>query len=247
VKILALDIETTPNLAHVWGLWQQNVAISQIDTPTEMLCFVAKWVGEPKIEFHPGQFHPEGDSMEMIYAAHSLLDAADAVLHYNGKRFDIPHLNREFLLAGLLPPSPYRQIDLLETVKRQFRFPSNKLDYVTKALGYPGKVKVDFELWLDCMAGRPDAWKKMEKYNRRDVTEMEKLYETLKPWIIGHPNAGIDEAGLVCPTCGSDDLQRRGFAHTPTGKFQQHQCKSCGRYSRSKKRCDSAELQPVAV
>lgn len=247
MRILALDIETTPNLAHVWGLWKQNVAISQIDRSTEMLCFVAKWVGERPIYFCPGSLHPEGNSERMVNDAWDLLDEADAVLHYNGKRFDIPHLNREFLLWGLKPPSPYRQIDLLETVKKQFRFPSNKLDYVTKSLGYPGKVKVDFDLWLGCMNGDPASWKKMERYNRRDVTELEKLYESLLPWIIGHPNAGIDLPGHVCPTCASPKQERRGFSYTPTGKYQQYLCKDCGRWSRGRLRQDIATIQPVAV
>lgn len=247
MKILALDIETSPNLAYVWGLWKQNVAISQIHSSTEIICFVSKWVGSKSIEFHAGDYHPIGNKLEMVKTAWKLLDEADAVLHYNGKRFDIPHLNREFLMAGLTPPSPYRQIDLVDTVKRQFRFPSNKLDYVTKILGYPGKVKVDFDLWLQCMAKDPDAWALMEKYNRRDVTEMEKLYVTLKPWIVGHPNMNIDSSEHTCPTCDSVNLQRRGFAYTPTGKFQQYVCNDCGRWSRAKNRLDGSKIQPVAV
>jgi chromosome partitioning protein len=30
LKVLLLDIETSPNLAHVWGIWQQNVGLSQL-------------------------------------------------------------------------------------------------------------------------------------------------------------------------------------------------------------------------
>src|SRR5690606_41747736 len=77
----------------------------------------------------------------MVKEAHRLLSAADAVIHFNGQRFDIPHLNREFVEAGLTPPSPYSQIDLLKVVKKNFRFPSNKLDYVTKKLGLDHKVQ----------------------------------------------------------------------------------------------------------
>ncbi|MGH7744072.1 MAG: ribonuclease H-like domain-containing protein [Candidatus Dormibacteria bacterium] len=257
MKILAIDIETTPNLAYVWGLWDQNVGLSQLVESTEMLCFVAKWVGEPdSILFRAGRYSPKHETwspdqkhQEMVLRAWELLDEADAVLHYNGKRFDVPHLNREFLLLGLGPPSPYRQIDLLETVKRQFKFPSNKLDYATKVLGFPGKVKVDFDLWTGCMSGDREAWSTMEAYNCRDVTEMEKLYEKLKPWIVGHPNAGIDNGVPVCPTCGSAHVQRRGFAYTPTAKFQQFHCQDCGRWSRSTRRVPgaAAALQPVVV
>lgn len=252
MKILAIDIETTPNLAWVWRLWgDQNVGLSQLVESTEMLCFVAKWVGEKdSTVFVPGSHFPYASETQhrwMVQTAWDLLNEADVVLHYNGKRFDVPHLNREFLLAGLTPPSPYRQIDLMETVKRQFKFPSNKLDYATKILGFPGKVKVDFELWTSCMEGDVDAWIKMRDYNVRDVTEMEKLYMRLRPWIVGHPNAGIDHVGECCPTCASTNLQHRGYAYTSTGRYPQVLCKDCGRWSRQRKRAEAADLQPVAV
>lgn len=253
MRILAIDIETTPNMAYVWGLWDQNVGLSQLIESTEMLCFVAKWVGEDdSTVFVPGRHFATGLNADkqqqlMVVRAWEMLDQADSVLHYNGKRFDIPHLNREFLLRGLTPPSPYRQIDLLETVKRQFKFPSNKLDYATKVLGYPGKVKVDFELWTGCMAGDKKSWAKMREYNIRDVTEMEKLYMTLRPWIVGHPNMGIESPVPCCPTCGSVHLQYRGKADTATCRYRQAVCKDCGRWSRVRHNSGSSALVPVAV
>jgi DNA polymerase III epsilon subunit-like protein len=85
----------------------------------------------------------------MLKKIHSLLDECDAVIHYNGTRFDIPTLNKEFLEAGMPPPSPYHQIDLLKTSRKEFRFPSNKLDYVARALGLGQKTKHEgFELWI---------------------------------------------------------------------------------------------------
>jgi len=30
MQILLLDIETAPNTAHVWGLWNQNVSLNQL-------------------------------------------------------------------------------------------------------------------------------------------------------------------------------------------------------------------------
>jgi len=46
MKILMLDIETTPMQVYTWGLWDQNIGINQIIKPTEMLCFGAKWQGK---------------------------------------------------------------------------------------------------------------------------------------------------------------------------------------------------------
>ena len=51
MKILLLDIETAPNLAHVWGLWNQNVGITQIVTAGYTLCWSAKWLGSGEMSF----------------------------------------------------------------------------------------------------------------------------------------------------------------------------------------------------
>ncbi len=77
---------------------------------------------------------------KMLDSVHKLLDEADAIVHYNGSRFDIPILHKEFLLAGMPPPAPAKQIDLLQVARRQFRFVSNKLDYVSQALGLGSKT-----------------------------------------------------------------------------------------------------------
>jgi hypothetical protein len=184
----------------------------------------------------------------MVSKVWSLLDEADVVLTYNGTSFDLPYLNGEMLLAGMKPPSPYRQIDLLLAVRKQFKFPSNKLAYITEALGLEGKVKHEgFELWTKCMAGDPKAWKKMERYNKRDVTLLEELYELLQPWIPSHPSHAAFTGEHVCPACGSDDLKRRGFAYTAVSKFDQWLCSSCGKWSRSTHRETGAGITAVTV
>jgi hypothetical protein len=255
MKILCIDIETTPNLAHVWGLWDQNIGLNQLLEATEMLCFAAKWVGDPKMFFGRKWFAGPGvedDKEQMIGLAHSLLDQADVVMHFNGKRFDVPHLNREFLMAGWKPPSPYKQIDLLSVVRKQFKFPSNKLEYVSKALGLAGKTKHEgHTLWIKCMAGDEKAWRKMRVYNKQDVRLLEEMYEVLKPWVIPHPNFALYEEGESiedqCPGCGSTELNPQGFAITSLGKYQRFQCGGCGKWSRSSKRAGSVQVQDVVL
>jgi rubredoxin len=167
---------------------------------------------------------------------HALLDEADIVIHYNGQKFDIPVLNREFLKHGLKPPSPYKQIDLFRVVKRMFRFESNKLKSILKELSLENKLEHEgFRLWTDCMDGKPAAWKKLGAYNRRDVTVLEPLYELLRPWIANHPNVTAMEKGLACPKCGSKKTQERGVQVTTTRTYQRHQCQSCGGWFRSSK------------
>lgn len=242
MRILVLDIETAPNLAHVWGLWNQNVGLSQLLESGRVICFGAKWVGKNKVMFYSE--HEHGHE-EMMKAAHELLDQADVVVHYNGKKFDIPWLNTEFARYGLKPPAPYKQVDLLATVRREFRFPSNKLDAVTQELGLVGKLKHEGHmLWIKCLLGDPAAWRKMKRYNVQDVRLTEQLYFKLLPWIKNHPSRSLYEGQEGC-VCGSTDLERRGFAYTAVSKFQQFRCRSCGRWIRSGKAEARVDLRPA--
>jgi hypothetical protein len=231
LKILLLDVETAPNLAHVWGLWNQNVGLPQLIESGYTLCWAAKWLGEKQVHFASIR----AGKKRMAREIHRLMQEADAIIHYNGNKFDVPTLNRDFLLCGLPPPSPSKQIDLLTTVRRKFRFPSNKLAYVSNALGIGSKLKHSgHELWVSCMAGDDAAWKTMEKYNVQDVRLLEALYDKLKPWIRSHPNHGLynPDNSQVCPKCGSENHQRRGFEHTATCSYQRFQCCSCGGWFR---------------
>ena len=231
MKILLLDIESAPNLVHVWGLFNQNVGIPQIIGSGYVLCWSAKWYGDATIHFD-SIYH--SSTKTMLKRAHKLLDSADAVIHYNGTKFDIPTLNKEFLLYGLLPPAPYKQIDLLKTARTQFKFPSNKLDYIAKALGVGQKTKHrGHELWIKCMAKDPEAWEEMEEYNKNDVIILEKVYDKLKPWIKNHANYSVLTDSIVCVTCGSPNLTRRGTALTTAGRYQRYQCNECGHWNRS--------------
>jgi hypothetical protein len=242
-----IDIETSPNLAHVWGLWQQNVGLSQLLESTEMMCFAAKFYGDKKTQFH-STFH--SSRTEMVQAAWDLINQADVVMGWNSKSFDEKHLNREFLEAGLKPPSPYKSLDLMHAVKRKFRLPSNKLQYVSTLLGTAGKVQHSgHDLWIRCLAGDEKAWREMRKYNIQDVDLLEELYVQLLPWIDGHPAValytGVEEDS--CPNCAGTDLRREGYAFTKLGKFQRFVCLGCGRWGRSGKRIGSVDIREVVA
>ena len=229
MKILLLDIETSPNTAHVWGLWQQNVSINQLMESSYVLCYAAKWLNSDEMLFDSVQ---QSKPKAMLKGIHGLLNEADAVVHYNGTKFDIPTLNKEFLLHRYSPPSPYKQIDLLRVVRSQFRFPSNKLDYVAQRLGLGQKhAHEGHELWVKCMNGDKDAWKRMADYNIQDVILLEDLYNTLLPWIKNPPNRNLFNDIQGCPSCGHENLQKRGTAVSSTGTYQRYQCKSCGSWA----------------
>jgi len=244
VKILFLDIETTPINAHTWGLWEQNIGLNQIVASTEVMCFGARWYGSKQVIFKSIHHHGK---QEMLEEVHRLLDEADVLVGWNSASFDSKHLKREFLQAGMLPPSPYKEMDLMRTVKSQFKFPSNKLEYVATTLGVGSKVKHSgFDLWLGCMAGDDKSWRVMKRYQIQDVDLLVDLYEKLKPWIKNHPNTPLHNGDIEgCVACGSRNLQKRGHSQTLATSYQRYQCQNCGKWMRDTKKVQTTSLRSI--
>lgn len=246
MRTLYIDIETAPMVNHNWGLWNQNIGLSQMIEDPRVICFAAKFRGEKEVMFSSewGQGR-EG----MLEEAHGLLAEADIVAHFNGERFDAPWLNGEFYRLGWGPPAPYRQLDFLKVIKKNFRFPSNKLEYVSRISDIGGKLQHEgHKLWVKCMEGDPRAQAKMERYNRQDTILLEKLHTRLLPWITNHPSLGLfSETGEeACPRCGSKDLRKEGYRYTNVGKYQRYQCRSCAGWCASGKRVEGVDLRGVA-
>ena len=231
VKTLILDIETIPLEGFFWRLFDENIGINQIKGHGGVLSWAATWAGSPHVEFASLQHHGQD---VMVHHIWNLLDEADEVVGWNSNRFDIPHLNTEFLKAGLGPPSPYKKVDLFQTVKNTFKLPSNKLDYFAQQLGIGKKVEHEgFPLWVACLEGDKEAWKKMMEYNIHDVEITEKAREKLLPWITTGINRSSVADAHVCPNCGSTHLHSRGTTRTLTLSYKRYQCQSCGTWSRA--------------
>ncbi len=230
LKILHVDIETAPMNGYFWNMFPKYIPINHIASAGYTLCWSAGWEGER--EYFHGSIQADGEKV-MLDRIHKLLDEADAVVHYNGTSFDIPILNREFIRNEMPPPSSYHQIDLIKPVRQQFRWDSNKLDWVCQQLGLGAKTQhKGMELWTECMAGLPSAWKKMLAYNKQDVVLLKKLYRRLRPWIKNHPTTGLwidNPTKPTCSTCGSTNLHKKGTQHnTKAASYDRYTCNSCG-------------------
>jgi DNA polymerase elongation subunit (family B) len=245
-RILTFDVETMPLEARAFGIWNQNIGINQIVANDYLACFAAKFLGERKVHFYSAW---DDGPRKMALALHKLLDEADAVAGWNSDKFDLRWANRVFVESGKSPPSPFVKVDLMKSVRRQVYLPSYKLDFVSRWLGLGGKLRTGgFDLWADVLSNDPKAQNKMRQYNIRDTRLTEKVFIALasKGWIKSLPNRSIDD-GHVCPSCGSEKLQARGYAVTATRRYRRFQCNSCGAWSRAV-HCEkgSAELKAAA-
>lgn len=236
-KILIVDLETAPKLAYVWSFWQTNVGMNQTLSNTYILSYAAKWLGDEGVAY--AETRDENDEILCEQLSH-YFDSADMVIAHNGSRFDIPIVRARCILHGIKPWSPIKEIDTLKVAKREFRFDRNSLAYLADYLGVEEKGEhkefPGFELWSECIKGNPAAWREMKKYNIQDVETLEQVYLKLRPWMRQHPNVGVfeEKARPVCPKCGSEHIQFRGYTVTNVGKYRKFQCNDCGGWARTR-------------
>lgn len=227
-KILSLDIETKPAKVYTFGMWNVNLSHEQIIEPGGTICVGAKWVGEKGVYFYSEWEHGH---REMLVEIHKLMEQADAVVTYNGDKFDLAKLNGEFILNGLSPVAPPTSIDVIKAVKK-FGFDMNRLAFVGPLLGVGSKVKHEgFSLWRKVMEGDIKAQNRMERYCIQDVVLLEKLYIKVRPFIRNHPHLGSKTKATACGACGSNKVHSRGVRRTKVFTIQRLQCQSCGSWS----------------
>lgn len=252
-RIATLDIETSPILAFVWSLWKQNVGLNQIHTDWSVLSFSYKWLSEKRVIHHNTGGRGANrvrDDKALMRKLWDVLDEADIIIAQNGVSFDCKKINARFIELDMPPPSPFKVVDTMLEARRIAKFTSNRLAWLSDVLTDTPKSEhkkfPGFELWRECLADNPEAWKEMRKYNDIDIRATEKVYLKLRPYIVGHPNVASYDGDDTrrCPKCGSENLQSRGVALTQSGEYKRYQCKSCkgwarGRYtqnSRDKRR-----------
>lgn len=248
-KILLLDIETAPASAYTWSLWDVNIGLNQIITDKYVLMWSAKWLDNKEVMFdtvarhsHSSHYTNVGEKA-IAKSIWKLLDEADIVITHYGNGFDLKELNGLFLKHHLKPVSSYVSIDTKAVVKQNFRFLSTKLEFILKKLELGEKAKHEgFGMWLGCMAGDKKAWDKMIKYCKRDVTELQKLYLELKPFIKNHPNLNLwNNTTGKCENGCKSRLEKKGFAYTKQNVYQRYICPECGKNTRDTKRIKRAD------
>lgn len=225
-KILCLDIEWSPAKAYIFDPWNVHITPDHIIDDGGLLCFCAHWLGSKEFMFFSEWEHGHN---HMAAQALDLLEDADAVITYNGDRYDLPKLRGAMVLAGLSPPPPPTSIDLIKWVKK-FGFLMNRLAYIGPLLNIGKKIKHEgFNLWRLVDEGDEKAQKRMQRYCTQDVKLLVTLYKRILPFIFDHPHLGDDKE--ACGACGSDHTQHRGFRRTKFYKIQRLQCQDCGSWS----------------
>lgn len=240
-KILYYDIETSPLKAWVWGCGKQFVGHKQLDKNHSMwgiICVTYCWNdGKPAKAIDWG-YH-EQDTGRVVAEFDEIIKQADWSIGKNSDRFDTKMINANRMLSGLpgLPQWTKYKDDLEVQMRRYFRLPSQSLDYISGQLGYGGKIKMEFQDWIDIVEKNKDGEKKLEKmikYGKKDVVDTRALWERLQEHFEPRFNrATFDDKRLACrhQDCGSENLKKNGTRVAGKTKYQEYHCNNCGRYA----------------
>lgn len=236
-KILIFDIETAPMRAYVWGRWNQNVSLSETISEWFMLCWSAKWLGRDDVisEKLTAEEALREDDYRIAMSLWELINEADIVVAYNGKKADIKWMNTRFIVHSIPPPSSYIVIDPCEVARKVFGFSSNKLDALAGYFNIEHKMETNFELWDKALRGSQEALDYMSLYCGKDVEILEKVYLKLRPWDKKHFNYSSFINEDCCPICGGTIEKIEKKYITSSSIFSLYRCKSCGAISRGNK------------
>jgi DNA polymerase III epsilon subunit-like protein len=191
-----------------------------------------QWLGEGV----PRSFsHWDLGPVKMLKETRKLLQEADIIVGKNSVKFDYRWIQTEFLKYDINPPKLPSHVDLEKTARSQFRFLSNKLDYILQYLGMGNKMDTGgFKLWKEVIEGDAAARRKMVKYCLQDVRQTGRLYYKMLPYINNHP-ALRSLGSEACPNCLSKKTKKDGIRRTACFHIQQHQCLNCGKYFSGKR------------
>lgn len=201
VKILTLDVERSPGRFWSWDPYPRFLSPEKMIEPPRIMSFAAKWLHEKQ----PIVADERAGHEVMIRQAWELISEADVMVTYNGTRADVKWLNEHFRDYGLGPAAPVKHVDLIKTNRDRWNLPYRRLDYLAGRVLGASKDHTDFQLWLDCLAGDPAAWDRMNRYCVKDVKLTEQLYLELLPWLTDQPHIGslvADGEGMRCYACG---------------------------------------------
>ena len=232
-KRLYFDIETSPNIGLFWSAgYKQKIDYSNIIKERAIICICYKWEDEKQV--HSLSWDKNQSDKKLLQEFIKVANEADELVGHNGDKFDLPWVRTRCLYHRVDLFPRYTTIDTLKLSRRQFRFNSNRLDYIASFLGIGKKIKTDFNLWKDIVLNKCEkSMAKMIEYCKQDVKLLEQVHKELRLHDTPKTHYGVLLNGdkRTCPECGSNNVIISKTKITAAGtKHIQYQCKDCGKY-----------------
>lgn len=221
-KILIYDIETSPNIGWFWRAgFKQNIGTNQILKERAVICVSYKWVGEDQV--YNLVWDKEQNDKFLIEQFVQVLNEADLIVAHNGDNFDIKWLKTRALFHRIPMLPNYKQFDTLKVAKSKLYLNSNRLDYISKFLGFEGKIQTTPDLWNKVVIlNDRETLKDMLEYCDEDVRQLEKVYNELKYLDNPRIHAGVLNGTIkqTSPITGSVNIEHVKTVTTNTGTIK---------------------------
>lgn len=240
-KILFYDIESAPFLAYVWGCGDQYVRHPQLkkghDQP-RVICITYCWNDNKPAQCIDWGYE-EQDTKSVIQQFDEIIKQSDFSIGKNSDRFDTKMINAARMLSGLpgLPQWTKYTDDLEKQMRRYFKLPSQSLDYISAQMGLGGKIKMEFQDWIDIVEKNDNgekALRKMIKYGKKDVTDTRTLWNKLSEHFDSKWNQAAYQGNtLACKRagCGSLRIYINKTVYAGKTTYYEYNCSDCGRYA----------------
>jgi hypothetical protein len=221
-KILIYDIETSPNLGWFWKAgYKQNIGVNQILEERKVICVSYKWLGEDQV--YNLTWDKNKDDKFLLEQFISVLNEANLIVAHNGDNFDLKWLRTRALVHKIKMLPNYKQFDTLKIARNKLYLNSNRLDYISKLLGFEGKINISPEVWSKViLLNDKDALNEMLDYCDEDVRQLEKVYNELKYIENPYFHAGVlnGEIKSTSPISGSVDIEHVKSITTSAGTIK---------------------------
>lgn len=221
-KVLIYDLETSPNIGWFWRAgYKQNIQPNQIVKERAIICVSYKWQGEDEV-YNLTWDKNQCDKF-LIEQFVEVLNEADLIVAHNGDNFDLKWLKTRALFHRIPMLPNYKQFDTLKLAKAKLYLNSNRLDYISKFLGFEGKIQTTPDLWNKVvMLNDRNAMKDMLDYCDEDVKQLENVYNELQYLDNPKVHAGVlnNEVKYSSPISGGYNLELIKTVTTNTGTIK---------------------------
>ena len=232
MKILFLDLETSPNIVWSWGVHRKTpLSHNNILKERQIICACWKWAGERKVHsIHWGL--KEQNDYEVVKKLGEVVREADLIVGHNSDKFDLGWLRGRTLYHGLPPLSEGSTEDTYKLARKTLYLNSYRLDYLGQFLKVGRKRKTQDGLWHRVQFEKNGkALKQMVMYCAQDVKLTERVYNRISPHVPHPVNKTLLRYAHKwgCPSCGASIMQstRDGVRATKAQLKQRRRCGKC--------------------
>lgn len=239
LKVLFWDLESSPQLAWVWGTGEQYVSYDQIkeDSETKIITIQYMWEGDKEPTYLEwDQVGDKFDDSRMIeefttnvlrkYEPEHLL-----IIGQNHKAFDHKLLNERAKVLRLTPQiHNVVKIDTYRSSKQSFKSNSHSLDARSKQYKLGGKEHTSLKTWIDVMEHQTLPEDELIPYGLKDVTDLKTIFWNDLPYYETIP-AQIEkfllQAKAKCKVCEARKKPKYDLQECKVAGKKGYQCMNC--------------------